>query len=293
MFRADSKSEIDYKNETYKHPSQQILNKTIKIRNWYEAARIAHNDETFARIPDIDNSLPIHTAVSLGCTTELVTILLKAYPECIIIRDCNGNLPIHLAAKHRRDKIWLDLNEISSILYLAYPRGLAEKDSNGNIPIHLAIRSRAPDDMVYFFLKSYPESAKLTDQFGNLPLHLALQFEANYSVVHELIKVYPKSTTIKNAQGALTLHKATQFRSSMDIINMLLESNPDAITVADNRGNLPLHLLYLSCVGPPEELRLRTYLQRNPIALSMKNNNGKTPFMVMNSPEEHYLEDYR
>ena len=82
-----------YKEETLYHPNKQLLINTIISRDWRAAAKLVRNDEMYSKIPDVHDNLPIHLVVKYGGTKELLNLLLHAYPECIKIRDSDGNLP--------------------------------------------------------------------------------------------------------------------------------------------------------------------------------------------------------
>jgi ankyrin repeat protein len=280
-------------NDTSSHISNQLLLNTIKQRNWNEARNIAYNDAAFAKIKDNAGFLPLHLAIKLGCTTELVVVLLKAFPGSVSVRDPDGNFPLHLASYHNKGRLWINISEITTILFAAYPEAISLCDKNNDLAIHIALRHRAPDELINFLFVEYPESAALKDHFGNYPLHLAIQFQASYAVVSTIMNLHPAALRLGNANGSLPLHKVAQFDSPLDILLMILEAEPSAIETKDSRGNLPLHLCFLFCAGPPSEERLRYYLQRYPAAIGVANNEGSTPFMMMHRPQDHYVEDYR
>lgn len=60
-----------YKVETLYHPSKQLLIKTLNERDWREASKLMKNDETWAKIPDENENLPIHLAVKFGGKKEI------------------------------------------------------------------------------------------------------------------------------------------------------------------------------------------------------------------------------
>eukprot|EP01038_Epipyxis_sp_PR26KG_P004660 gene4660-6548_t len=282
----------DTHTETAAHPSNQLLMQTIKKRAWHEACRIVYNDESYSRIKDFEGYLPLHAAVRFGPPTELITLLLTAYPKSIQERDPEGNLPMHLASYHSQDKLWLDLYANTTLLYNSYPQGLCEFDAHGNLPIHLAIRNRAPYQLTKFMLESFPHSATIPDKYGSLPLHLCAQFDDNIFVISELFKVYPKGLNIKTKKGALPLHRACQFNPNFDVIEYIFTLSPESATEKDDRENTPIHLAFLSCAGTPNELLLKMILNHCPTCLNLKNKQDCTPFMMMSQPSEHDVNDY-
>lgn len=91
----------------------------------------------------------------------------------IILHILSGNLPAHLACKHTRTKLWVNIVEISLTLLSAYPESLTEHDGNGFLPIELAFRNRGPEDLIMALLVNYPECIKRNDKYGNSLVHLA------------------------------------------------------------------------------------------------------------------------
>jgi ankyrin repeat protein len=283
---------MQYRNETTKHVSNQLLITKINARKWAEACTTAYNDETYVRIKDPAGNLPIHLAVKLGCTHDLLIKLVTAYPESAGIRDVKGYLPLHLVVQHHKGKLWLSLSEMATTLLLAYPQGLREFDPQKNLCIQLALRHRGPDDLVRFLLQRFPESAFIVDRHGNTLLHMAVQFEFSYAVVSELLALHPEAASIPNKIGGLPLHKAAQFNSPIDTLHLIHNAFPGGSMVQDSRGNLPLHVMFLCCGGPPDEERLRLMLGSYATGLSIANGNGCTPFMMMSRPQDNYVDDY-
>jgi hypothetical protein len=155
------------KLETIKHVNNQLLIETIHKRDWPLCCSIAYNDAAFVSIPDKDNNLPIHLAVSFGCTNQLLELFLRVFPLCIKMKDSRGNLPLHLAVHHNRNRLWINIGEISTTLINAYPQALQECDAYNNLPLHIALRSRGPDELVNFLLLVYPAASHAADQYLN------------------------------------------------------------------------------------------------------------------------------
>lgn len=281
-----------YRAETVQHVSNQLLISAINSRKWKECCKIAYNDEVFVKIKDPLGNLPIHLALRNGCTHEFLLILLTAFPESAWTKDASGNLPIHLSCSHHAGRLWISISELTITLVDAYANGLREFDANGSLPIQLAVRSRGPDELVRYLLKLFPESGFIMDRLGNTLVHLAIQFDASIDLLNALLADNPDAVTVRNKMGMLPLHKACQVNSSLEVFQILLRHFPGAATHQDARGNLPLHLMFLFCGGRPTEAKLTLMLSSYPTALSIVNNNGSTPFMMMNRPQDNMVDDY-
>jgi ankyrin repeat protein len=281
-----------YKDETLKHVSRMYLLKAIMEGRWDDASTIVYNDESYARVPDEQGYLPLHLSVRLGCPSRLAVLLITAYPDSIRLKDRDGFLPLHLAARHYRGKLWISILELAQILHQAYPRGIRERDRDGNLPIHLALRSNGPDEIIRYLLDEWPESVHEHDQRGNLPLHLAIQFDASYVMVFQVLKNFPDATKHQNNFGALPLHKAAFFNVSIEILELVLTANPQGAFCKDKNFNLPIHLAYLNAGGPPDEPKLKLWLQANALGLSVRNKNNCTPIMMFQRPQDNSLQEY-
>lgn len=281
-----------YKLESLLHPSKQLLIKTINGRDWREACTLLYNDDTWAHIKDKDGNYPIHLAVKLGCTNELIILLLTAFPAAIKERDKDGNLPVHLLSYHHRGKMWINLSEITASIINHYLEGLNEFDRDNNIPIHIAIRNRGPDELLRYLFLAFTDCAKVPDKHGNLPIHLCCQYEVNFALFTAILRAYPNAASTPNVNGLTPLHKACHFNASVDVLSLLLSVYPAAASTKDKRGNLPLHLLYLNFLRPPEKHTLNVLLQHYPNALSVTNHNGCVPLMMMGRQDDKYADEY-
>lgn len=281
-----------YKEETLKHISRYLLIKTLKEAKWEEASTLLYNDETYSRIADEVGDLPIHIAVRLGCPPKLADMLITAFPECIQLHDSGGSLPLHLAVKHHKGKLWINMVDLTTLIYRAYPQAIHEPDREGNIVLHLAIRYQGPDDMIRYIMQAYMPGLSAKDRGGNLALHLAIQYDAAYLIIQEILRLNPAAASIANDRGLTPLHRVAFFNSSIELLQLILRANPAAASMRDKRGNLPIHLAYLACAGPPDEAKLRVWLAAYPAGLSCRNLAGQTPLTIFHSPLENAIEDF-
>jgi len=113
---------------------------------------------------------PIHCLcenikLSIQTSTEIVSIILKAFPEALHQNESEGYpSPIHLALK------WNCPNtEFCKILIEHHPECAREVEDN-TLPIHKACNSL---DLVKLLHKIYPESISMRSDAGMLPIHYA------------------------------------------------------------------------------------------------------------------------
>eukprot|EP01031_Cornospumella_fuschlensis_P028047 gene28047-33866_t len=281
-----------YKAETLKHISRYLLIKALEEAKWDEASTIVYNDETYARIPDSKNDLPLHIAVRLGCTPRLVELLLTAYPDSIRIKDHEGSLALHLSVRHHKGRLWVNMREITMILYRAFPQAISTPDGQGNIALHVAIRYQGPDEMIRYLMQAHLPGLSAKDSLGNLALHLAIQFEASYMIIHDILRLNTAAASVSNDRGLTPLHRVAFFNSSVETLQLILQAHPAAAYAKDKRGNLPIHLAFLANGGPPDEAKLKIWLAANPCGLSVQNLAHCTPLTIFHVPQDNSVEDF-
>ena len=180
MFLTRSK----YKAETLSHPSKLLLINQLNDRDWREACKLVKNDEMFARIPDNEGNLPIHLAVKLGGTNDLLVLLLNAYPECIQMRDPKGNLPCELTLLPIPPySLLLSDSSSSSISYHTISNLIISHHmiSYHPIPVHLVAYHHQDrlwvsiSEITRTLVKWYPEGLEETDAQADTPLLIAIK----------------------------------------------------------------------------------------------------------------------
>eukprot|EP00957_Ditylum_brightwellii_P102266 7795478-Ditylum_brightwellii.AAC.1 len=86
--------------------------------------------------------LPIHMAIMLGASTNVVDFLLSIYPLSIVAKDGYGNTPLHSACEFQASL------EVILLLLKNFPGAAMEKDGNNNTPLHSACRCGATPEMI-------------------------------------------------------------------------------------------------------------------------------------------------
>jgi ankyrin repeat protein len=116
---------------------------TLLLRAAYHGLVSSTNQPT-ASHPD-PNTLHMSLMVP-NCPSEFIHFILNVYPDQILERDHEGNLPLHTASlkgkkkttkKHRKEH-----NEIISHLLTLYPAGAAEVNEHNELPLDVMIKSQ-------------------------------------------------------------------------------------------------------------------------------------------------------
>ena len=108
------------------------------------------------RIPDNDGWLPIHYACHDAKRTEIIKLLVSAYPECLKTKNKAGNLPIHVAIYRCRQVELLDF------LIDSYPGCLGIENKSGELPLHQALirNYSCGDPVVQLLYKKFPPAVE-------------------------------------------------------------------------------------------------------------------------------------
>ena len=109
---------------------------------------------------------PLHQAINSGRPdqTDLVKMLLPAFPGAAAIKERDGFLPIFTSVIKYPDL------ETFHLLIDAYPAGLVEKDESGRNLLHNAALTSF--SITKAILEMRPAALKEVDNAGMLPLHL-------------------------------------------------------------------------------------------------------------------------
>eukprot|EP00814_Leptocylindrus_danicus_P019924 CAMPEP_0116046248 /NCGR_PEP_ID=MMETSP0321-20121206/28154_1 /TAXON_ID=163516 /ORGANISM="Leptocylindrus danicus var. danicus, Strain B650" /LENGTH=337 /DNA_ID=CAMNT_0003527843 /DNA_START=104 /DNA_END=1117 /DNA_ORIENTATION=- len=130
----------------------------------FEVVELILNSAREAVSMTLRNSiLPLHMAVFSGASTNILRLLLDAFPESLS-KSClaTNSLPLHLACMRNSSLATIQL------LVERYPVALATGDVEDSVPLHHACFCKTlPIDTVEYLVHQYPE-AKLAANRGTL-----------------------------------------------------------------------------------------------------------------------------
>jgi ankyrin repeat protein len=156
----------------------------------------------------------LHKAVKgFSSHSDVIDVLLSAYPEALVQIDDTGFLPIHQL--------------------------LLETTSWGDNIC----------DLVKRFISSYPETILAITPCGKCPLHIACSMGASrdeiVDVVRYLIDCFPDACFYRNKTGKLPIQLQLEAipYPRVEIIQMLIDTYPLALSFTDAQNNLPIHWL--------------------------------------------------
>jgi hypothetical protein len=118
-----------------------------------------------------------------NCPSEFIHFILNVYPDQILERDHEDNLPLHTASLKRKKKTTKkhrkEHNEIISHLLTLYPAGAAEVNENNELPLDIMIKSqRTWRAGIQQVVDAYPASlltlSAATEEIRLLPKLLSL-----------------------------------------------------------------------------------------------------------------------
>jgi ankyrin repeat protein len=189
------------------------------------------------KVQNNDGWLPLHCALRMKASEEVILIVFKANPEATKAQDDDGWLPLHFALRCTAS------DEIIKVLVNANPKATKVQGMEGWLPLHLSLFTKASNEIIKMLYETNPEATmERNNRYGDLPLHMALRYQASNEIIMMLVNANPEATKVQDNYGHLPLHEALRYQASNEIILLLLHANPDAVFWPDNaKGMTPLH----------------------------------------------------
>uniref|UniRef100_A0A7S4EIR2 Uncharacterized protein n=1 Tax=Pseudo-nitzschia australis TaxID=44445 RepID=A0A7S4EIR2_9STRA len=186
---------------------------------------------------------------------NLLQLLVAAFPQTLLDRDEDGNLPIHVAASgvfssYKIDATWDDFGANSGyqkttidIFLEANPELASIPDGEGKFPLELTLESEHcrpwEDGGIGSILEAYPKAAKIRSLAkAKLPLEIALENHRDWNDgTAALLEAYPGAAGLCNPSIGkfpleLTIEKEYHFDEG---IYGLLEASPAVVIQVRDR----------------------------------------------------------
>uniref|UniRef100_A0A915KCB5 Ion transport domain-containing protein n=1 Tax=Romanomermis culicivorax TaxID=13658 RepID=A0A915KCB5_ROMCU len=179
-----------------------------------------------------NQQLPIHMAVVRPPphAYAVVSLVLKAYPECRYIQDGdNGDGVLHAAVLSRNSELLKLLCENGALINI--------QNNAGQTPIFLAVASNS--ESMLKILYHFKADANITDNEDKSPLHVAA--EKGYTNMVELLAdKFKASVFARTKDGSTLMHIASKFGHSDTALAFLKRGVP--LYMPNKSGALGLHL---------------------------------------------------
>jgi len=172
-----------------KHPEQA---RTWVVRH-YEDSETTTSSEVMWRF------LPIHSASARQPPREVLSALLKAYPDGAKCVDDQGMYALHYACGNQAHR------DVVRMLLVAYPEAASMQDPNGMLPLHyLACWGPSESSILDMVLAAYRQAGNARDADGNTPLDLAMDgdYEERDQVVTILKKWQSRSSSSSHSHAS-------------------------------------------------------------------------------------------
>jgi hypothetical protein len=187
---------------------------------------------------DADHLTPLHQAIKSGREdqTELVKLLLAAFPGAAAIKSRNDHLPIFTSVI-----MYPDL-ETFHLLCDAHPACLSDPDDCGRTLLHHAVLRSL--DISKAILERYPDAASETDGAGWMPIHMfcnsvGLVAEKSREIFWLLYAAHPDAihAPLDETEDGSIVHLAVQnWLLPGDITDFLMKELPAAAAMMGGRG---------------------------------------------------------
>eukprot|EP01032_Pedospumella_encystans_P012153 gene12153-14082_t len=226
------------------------------------------------------SDLPLHLAlrqfdvssppVNPQESTEIVLLVLAAFPEAVKDVDDRNRLPIHYAAESAT-------LAVAQALLEAFPQGAEHVDKDGKLPLHCSLSSSSTQEdagVTSALARAYPEGCTRQSRYAAasggftflnknkeqsaIPLMFVLnglkklgpEEGENSSTAKKrrllvdaalaLVTVHPSSAQVVDHMDRLPLHHAAEI-APVSVVKALLDAFPQGAALVDIDGRLPLH----------------------------------------------------
>ena len=120
-------------------------------------------------VKNYGGDLPIHVACREGASKEVIEAILNGDEfESVKVADCEGRLPLHLAASNQH----ISPKTIQNLI-LVNDRATRIPDDFNLLPLHWACSKNASPRVVETIIQAYPYAVEAQDAWGRSPLALA------------------------------------------------------------------------------------------------------------------------
>eukprot|EP01036_Dinobryon_divergens_P061780 gene61780-biopygen27352 len=189
--------------------------------------------------------LPLHRFLrgdEYASTTEIILILLEAFPDAINTSDVDGWLPIHVAVTQSSI-------EIIKIIAEANPDNLLRVLQNGRSVAHCAVFGETFDIVRYIHSKMPGLFLTVSDN-QQTPLHLSTVTIGDYRAddIESMLTLVPETARHVNIHGDNLLHALLKRNGYEDenLLRLLLRLIPGGALATNNQGQTPYDLIHES-----------------------------------------------
>lgn len=178
--------------------------------------------------------------------TDIIDVIIEAYPQSLKKKDDHGYLPIHRLLSGR----WGDnIKEITSKIINAFPECLVTPTSmGGELPLHIASKRTERADVIKLLL-CFPDACQYRDYLGKFPLDHALEArDPNHKIVQLLVSQHPVLLSFPDESGCLRIHRTLRKCSLLqkgdydEIIEILVSGCESSLRIQDDSGYSPLFI---------------------------------------------------
>jgi ankyrin repeat protein len=152
---------------------------------------------------DVTGHTVIHGAALAGGSSEWIQYLVEKNPAIRLMKDDNGNTPLHCACVQREA---LTVHRVS-LLVDDHATVLKAKNNCGWTPLHFACKYDAPFDVLRFLVDKWPDAVKQVENHkGQTPLALyCMNKSRTLQTVQLLLTAFPGATKVRDVDGNLPM----------------------------------------------------------------------------------------
>lgn len=187
---------------------------------------------------------PLFWALSYGHPFEVISELLKAYPEAASEKTEEGYTTLHYVEK-------MDIQS-AKLLLEKCPSATAEKDGLGMLPLHWAAENDVSTDIAELLISANKKAAEEEDDQGRLPYGIAKEHDASEGLLKVIAKANPRAAGVSVLPvGLLFPGPGSQY---VTMLSQVKEMPIVQAMLAEANTILGFDVLKLCLEGPEDKL---------------------------------------
>jgi len=210
-----------------------------------------------AKAVDKDSWIPLHIACNSGVSTDVIQLLVDAYPDGTTQQDKHGRTPLHFLLSRESFSNYKTKSKISFPILLQQQESSEIQNAIQSAQVLTSVqRSLNPTNAISETISA----ANITDFMNDmLPIHYACAYGVPTSILEVLVDANPESINSTDKFGRTPLHYSMRNGDNSESprhLRLLIENDPNhfmqeqtlqelsyIVDMEDSNGALPLELL--------------------------------------------------
>ena len=216
---------------------RQLLWIALRYKPTYSLVRALIDVDPVQARTTYGNGYPLHRAIEKYHQSDIILLILDAYPEAAKVKHSDGWYPIYKAVENKCSL------EVITKLIDVYEDGLS-KEYKDDLPLHIAMNQNYDCKAILYLIEKCPLSAGKKSQCGQYPIHKAVESKLSVEVITKITEDY-KDGLNKTFKGDLPLHVAIKLHYDIALLETFVKKSPQSLLAKSQCGHYPIELLVI------------------------------------------------